>query len=65
MTAGRKFKYVFDFGDDWTFQCRVLRELDEITAEPVIIRKKGEAPPQYPEWDEEDWDEEDWDDDDE
>lgn len=65
MTAGKKFKYVFDFGDDWTFQCRVLRELDEITAEPVIIRKKGEAPPQYPEWDEEDWDEEDWDDDDE
>ncbi len=62
LIVGLKFKYVFDFGEDWTFQCRVLRELEEITQKPIIVRKKGEPPCQYPDW-EEDWDEEDWDDD--
>ena len=57
MQPGKKFKYLFDFGDDWTFQCKVLRELDESTPSAKIIRTKGEAPAQYPEWDDEDWDE--------
>ena len=57
MQPGKKFKYLFDFGDDWTFQCKVLRELDESTSEAKIIRTKGEAPDQYPMWDDEDWDE--------
>ena len=59
-----KFKYIFDFGDDWEFQCRVLKELEEITKTPMIVRSKGEAPEQYPDWDEEDdWDDEDDEDD--
>ena len=63
VIPGMKFKYVFDFGDDWTFQCRVLKELDEITARPRVIRSKGEPPEQYPDWEDEDWEDEDDDED--
>jgi len=60
LQAGQKFKYLFDFGDDWTFQCKVLKELDEITAGPMIVRIKGQPPEQYQNWDgEDDWDVED------
>ena len=60
LQVGQKFKYLFDFGDDWTFQCRVLKELDEITAHPMVVRRKGQPPEQYPDWDgDEDWDDED------
>ena len=61
MAKGQKFKYVFDFGDEWEFQCKVLRELDEDTIIPLVIRSVGESPEQYPEWEEyeEDEDEDD------
>ena len=62
--SGKKFKYLFDFGDDWIFQCRVLKELNEITSHPQVIRSKGEAPEQYPDWEDE-YDDDDDDDDDE
>ncbi len=47
LQAGKKFKYVFDFGDEWVFQCRVLRVLDESCPEPAIVKSSGEAPRQY------------------
>ena len=57
LEKGSKFKFLFDYGDEWTFQCKVLRMTDEVTETPKIIRSKGEAPEQYPSWDEEeDWD---------
>ena len=62
LVKGKKFLYLFDFGDEWVFQCRVLRELEDKTATPVIIRSVGESPEQYPSCD--DWDEDDWDEDD-
>lgn len=62
LRVGQKFKYIFDFGEDWTFQCRVLKEMEEITGTPETIRSVGAPPPQYPE-DDEDWDE-DWDEED-
>ena len=52
LTKGQKFKYVFDFGDEWEFQCKVLRELEEDTKTPLVIRSVGESPEQYPEWEE-------------
>ena len=52
LAKGQKFKYLFDFGDEWEFQCKVLRELDEITDIPGIIRSVGESPEQYPGWEE-------------
>lgn len=53
LAKDRKFKYLFDFGDEWIFQCRVLREIEERTAVPSVIRSVGEAPEQYPEYDDE------------
>ena len=64
LRAGQQFKYLFDFGDEWLFQCKILKELDQITDSPKIIRWKGDPPEQYPDWDDEDddWDDEDdWD----
>ncbi len=57
----KQFKYIFDFGDDWRFQCRVLRIVEGSTPQPLVIRSKGEAPSQYGDWGG-DWDD-DWDDD--
>jgi len=66
LEKGRQFKYLFDFGDEWWFQCKVLRTVEERTDIPKVIRSVGEPPIQYPEeeWDdEEDWgDEGDWED---
>ena len=47
LRKGKAFKYVFDFGDEWMFQRQVLREEEQAAKEPVIIKSKGEAPPQY------------------
>ena len=60
IAKGKKFLYLFDFGDEWVFQCKVLRETDEKTDIPGVIRSVGEAPKQYPDYDE-DWYEEVWD----
>ena len=57
LTKGDQFKYLFDFGDEWRFQCKVLRELDEQLDIPRVIRSVGESPKQYPEWEDEDWEE--------
>ena len=57
VCVDKKFVYVFDFGDDWRFQCKVLKELPELVEIPEIVRAKGEAPPQYEGWDDEDEDE--------
>jgi hypothetical protein len=58
LCVGKKFKYLFDFGDEWRFQCKVLKVLDEKTKMPEIIRSKGEAPSQYGyEFDDEELDE--------
>ena len=44
---GHKFKYLFDFGDEWVFQCRVLKALADACPQPLVVRSKGEAPEQY------------------
>lgn len=62
MRVGSKFKYVFDFGDNWQFQCRVLSEKTWDVPSPqdapldsyaLVIRSVGEAPEQYGYWEEE------------
>ena len=52
LEKGYSFKYLFDFGDEWVFQCKVLRVLDEDVSVPVILRSVGDPPPQYPDYDE-------------
>lgn len=54
LAAGDRFKYLFDYGDEWVFQCKVLRELDEETAKPVVVKCVGQAPEQYPQFEEDD-----------
>lgn len=43
----KRFKYLFDFGDEWVFQCKVLRVLQDKTEAARVISKKGKAPKQY------------------
>ena len=52
LSKGSQFKYLFDFGDEWRFQCKVLRELEDAVDIPCVIRSVGESPEQYPDWDE-------------
>ena len=53
LPVGHKFKFVFDFGDDWEFSCRVLKKLEEDTEFPKVLRSVGKAPEQYPDWEDE------------
>ncbi len=55
LAVGGKFLYVFDFGEEWRFACRVLKVLGEATAEPEVVRCVGEPPEQYG-LEEDDWD---------
>lgn len=49
------FEYLFDFGDEWLHEITVERVLDIFPKEdyPKIKERKGESPPQYPEYDDE------------
>lgn len=54
LRNGQRIAYVFDFGDEW----RVALTLRTITADeggpsPRLIDSSGEAPPQYPDHDDE------------
>lgn len=49
LRPGKPFKYIFDFGEEWAFQLKVLRVLEEPTDTPQVIRSVGEAPGQYDE----------------
>jgi hypothetical protein len=53
LTKGQRLAYIFDFGDEW----RVRLTLRHIVADdgqpyPRILESVGEAPPQYPDYDE-------------
>ncbi len=52
LSIGQKFKYLFDFGDSWEFDCQVLRTMEDCD-EIELIRVHGKAPEQYPDWDDE------------
>lgn len=45
--AGTSFKYVFDFGNEWVFQCKVLQVLDALCEAPTVVRRVGDSPEQY------------------
>ena len=53
LSKGDKFLYIFDFGDDWRFQLKVLRLIDKPTKTPVILKCIG----QISQYGYEDWDE--------
>lgn len=54
LAKGQRIAYIFDFGDEW----RVRLTLRQITADdgepyPRLLKSVGNAPPQYPDYDEE------------
>ncbi len=51
----KPFLYLFDFGDEWCFQCKLLSVKEKECKEPKVVKSVGEAPPQYPDYDEEDF----------
>ena len=64
LMPNRRFLYIFDFGEEWRFSCRVLRVLDEATPEAAVVRSVGDPPEQYPDYEDVDWlENEDWDED--
>lgn len=50
------FGYWFDFGDDWWHQVNVvaIAETAGRGKFPKVVKRVGESPPQYVDWDEED-----------
>jgi hypothetical protein len=58
--AGREFLFLFDYGDEWHFGVRLARtgEVQPGARYPRVLAAKGEAPPQYPELEDEEEEEE-------
>jgi hypothetical protein len=55
LKPGQKILYLFDYGDNHEFDVKVLR-IDPGAPQgdyPKIIAEQGQAPPQYPDYDEE------------
>ncbi|MCI5211494.1 MAG: hypothetical protein D3910_22545, partial [Candidatus Electrothrix sp. ATG2] len=52
--SGMEMTFFFDFGDCWEFLV-VVEEIDaeRTDSEPVILERRGKAPEQYPDYDEE------------
>lgn len=48
LNLKQKFKFVFDFGDEWRFDCQVLRAVETDETGVEIVREIGAAPRQYP-----------------
>jgi len=43
LIKGSKFLYIFDFGDNWRFQIKVLRVVDAPVKDPSVIKSVGEV----------------------
>jgi hypothetical protein len=55
LRKGQKLAYLFDFGDEWRVRL-TLRDIraDDGEPHPRVLESVGEAPPQYPDYDEAD-----------
>lgn len=68
LAKGHTFLYLFDYGDEWRFACKVLRYEEVDSPSPLLLRSKGENPKQYDwgeEYDEDGEDDEGWEDEEE
>lgn len=57
----KEFLYIFDFGDEWHFGVQRVRTAETVAPKahyPRVAAAHGEAPPQYPDLDDEEWEEE-------
>ena len=58
--ATKEFLFLFDYGDEWHFGVKLVRtgEVEPGARYPRVVASQGQAPPQYPDVDDEDdWDE--------
>lgn len=44
------FLFIFDFGEEWRFQCKVLRIINEDIKDAELLKSVGQAPEQYPDY---------------
>jgi hypothetical protein len=60
LRPGSMLEYLFDFGDNWLFEVWLekLEPMNPKLGKPMMIEGRGQAPPQYPNLDNEEWDEE-------
>jgi len=56
LAKGKKFFYLFDYGDNWVFQISRSRKAPFVpvsgTRYPRLVSETGEIPEQYPDWEE-------------
>ncbi len=55
LPSGLKLYYLFDFGDNWTFEIKKSRKQKYVKKDvtyPGVIESYGQNPEQYPDWDE-------------
>lgn len=62
LRKGQNFLYLFDYGDEWQFNVRVHAVNDNADPNaqyPRLVESVGQAPEQYPDWEEEEdtWEE--------
>lgn len=62
LQKSQNFLYLFDYGDEWRFNVRVHainENADPDVQYPRLVESVGEAPEQYPDWEEEEeWEDE-------
>jgi Plasmid pRiA4b ORF-3-like protein len=55
-TGKKEFLFLFDYGDEWHFGVKLRRVTEQVepgAQYPRLVARQGEAPPQYPDPDEE------------
>ncbi len=54
--TGQKYLYLFDYGDDWMFEVEftAMSKAEASVKYPRVVKKAGEAPVQYPDYDADD-----------
>jgi hypothetical protein len=53
LTKGQRIAYLFDFGDEWRVRLTVRQiSVDDGGRYPRLLKSAGDAPPQYPNYDE-------------
>lgn len=52
---GKKMLFLFDYGDEWRFivELKTIQPAEPRARYPKVVESVGEAPEQYPDWDEE------------
>jgi tetratricopeptide (TPR) repeat protein len=50
LYSGRKFLYLFDYGDKWWHDVELVSVTERVTRAkyPRVVKKQGKSPPQYP-----------------